>query len=121
MNIEDFRNFCLNKPGVTEGTPFDHCTLVFKVMNKMFALANMDNFLSTNLKCDPERAIELREQYHGVRPGFHMNKKHWNTVHVDQDVSWEVMKELVDHSYGLVVSGLTKKAKEELKSLENEL
>ena len=79
MNIEEYREYCIGKPGVTEGFPFDLNTLVFKVMGKMFALTNVDLFVSINLKCDPDYAIELREQYEGIKPGYHMSKKHWNT------------------------------------------
>lgn len=117
INIEDFRNHCLGKLGVTESFPFDDKALVFKVIGKMFALVNVDRFEFVNLKCDPEKAIELREQHHGVRPGFHMNKKHWNSVYIDQDVSKELVLELVDHSYNLVVEKLSKKLKEELAGL----
>lgn len=117
MNIEDYRNYCLNKPGVTEGFPFDNKTIVFKVMGKMFSLTGVENFLSINLKCDPELALELREQFHSIKPGFHMNKKHWNTIDNEGDVTDKKIFELTDLSYELVVKGLTKKLKEELKTL----
>ena len=114
MNIEDCRNYCLKKQGATEGFPFDNKTLVFKVMNKMFALTGIENFLSINLKCNPELAIELREEFYSIKPGYHMNKKHWNTIENEGDVSDKKLYELIDLSYALVVKGLTKKLKEEL-------
>ena len=118
LNVEELRDYCLKKKGVTESTPFDDITLVFKVMNKMFALIPLDNdLLSISLKCNPEKAIQLREQYPVVTPAWHFNKKHWNSVLVDGSVEVEKIKEWVDHSYDLVVSGLTKKLKEELKGL----
>jgi predicted DNA-binding protein (MmcQ/YjbR family) len=116
MNIEDYRNYCLQKPGVTEGFPFGEQTIVFKVMNKMFSLTGVENFVSINLKCNPELAIELREEFHSIKPGFHMNKKHWNTVENEGDVTDKKIFELTDLSYNLVVKGLTKKLKEELKT-----
>lgn len=117
MNVEEFRDYCLSKKGVTEEFPFDNQTLVFKVMGKMFSLGNIENFQTMNLKCDPEKAIELREMYQGVIPGYHMNKKHWNTVDAYADVPEEIQLHLIDHSYDLVVSSLTKKLKEELSLL----
>ncbi len=102
MNIEDFRKYCLSKSEVTEGFPFDNKTLVFKAGNKMFALCDIEEFDFINLKCDPERAIELREQYVGVKPGYHMNKTHWNSVYVDMDVKDDLLRELIDHSYELI-------------------
>ena len=109
MNIEEYRDYCMAKPGVTEHFPFDDKVLVFKVMNKVFALTNVDLFASINLKCDPERAIELRETYHAVHPGYHMSKKHWNTVEMDGSVPDQLVKDWIDHSYELVVAGLPKK------------
>lgn len=109
MNIEEYHNYCLSKAGVTEEFPFDEETLVFKVMGKMFALTDVDHFVSINLKCDPERAIELREIYSGILPGYHMSKKHWNTVMIDGSVDDQLLIELIDHSYNLVVAGLPKK------------
>lgn len=114
MNIEVYRDYCLHKKGVTEGFPFDENVLVFKVMGKMFALTGIDQFASINLKCDPERAIELREEFPTVTPGYHMSKKHWNTVLMDGSLSDDFVFELIDHSYDLVVKTLTKKLKEEL-------
>ena len=112
MNIEAFRNHCILKPGVTEDFPFDDQTPVFKVGGKMFALTNIDEFRSINLKCDPVLAIDLRERYPSVSPGFHMNKKHWNTVLMDGSISDSVMFKWIDHSYELVYSALPKKRKE---------
>jgi predicted DNA-binding protein (MmcQ/YjbR family) len=117
MDIEFFREYCLSKKGVTEGFPFDANTLVFKVMEKMFALTNVELFESVNLKCNPERAVELRETARGIIPGYHMNKKHWNTVFTDESVDDSLFLELVDHSYDLVVEGMTKKMKKELAEL----
>lgn len=109
---------CISNPGVEETFPFDETTLVFKVMGKMFALCNVDNFTGFALKCDPERAIDLRETYpHGILPGFHLSKKHWNTIKINENVPEELMEELTEHSYDLVVSKLTKKLKGELAEL----
>lgn len=103
MNIEDIRNYCLNKPGAEEALPFGPDTLVYKVNGKAFLLMGLDNEdLRFNVKCDPELAIELREQYACVIPGYHMNKKHWNTIMVDGSVSTKQLKEWIDHSYGLI-------------------
>lgn len=118
MNIEAYREFCLAKPGTTEETPFGPDTLVFKVMGKMYALTGIDTFEFINLKCDPEYSNELREQFDGaITPGYHMNKKWWNSVWTDGRVSDKLIFELINHSYDLVVSSLTKKLKEELKHL----
>jgi predicted DNA-binding protein (MmcQ/YjbR family) len=108
MNIEEFRDYCISKPGVTEEFPFDENTLVFKVMGKMFALTDLVDDFSLNLKCDPERAIELRDQYAAIQPGYHMNKAHWNTVKMDGSISESLIHELIDHSYQLVVDKLPK-------------
>ncbi|WP_258105074.1 MmcQ/YjbR family DNA-binding protein [Marinoscillum sp. MHG1-6] len=117
MNIEDYRNFCLSKPGVTEEVPFGPETLVFKVMGKMFALTDIESFSSINLKCDPDIAEKLREEYPAVMPGYHMNKKHWNTIMMDGSVADAQIREWINQSYDLVISGLTKKQKEELAGL----
>lgn len=117
MHIEEFRMYCLGKPMVTEEFPFDETTLVFKVMGKMFALTGLDETeFKVNLKCDPERSVELREEYESIIAGFHMNKKHWNTVKPDGSISNELFKELIDHSYDLVVKGLPKKMRDQLRS-----
>ena len=119
MNVVFFRDYCLAKPGVEEGFPFGEQTLVLKVMGKMFALASLTNtWFSCNLKCNPERSLELREEYESIIPGYHMNKKHWNTVSYEfSDLPEKLITELIDHSYDLVVSSLTKKLKEDLKNL----
>jgi len=117
MDIENYRLYCLSKNGVSEEFPFDEVTLAFKVKGKIFAITDLELFESINLKCDPERAIELRERYEGVKPGYHMNKKHWNTVMNQADVNDKVLKELIDHSYDLVVDSLPKKLQDELKNL----
>jgi predicted DNA-binding protein (MmcQ/YjbR family) len=114
MNIEEFREYCMTKPGVTEEFPFDETTLVFKVMGKMFALTNLDGDWSLALKCNPERAIELREQFPVIRPGYHMSKVHWNTVMMDGSLSQKLILELIDHSYQLVVEKLPKRMRESL-------
>lgn len=113
MNIEEYRDYCLGKKAVTESFPFDESTLVFKVAGKMFALTGVDTFRYINLKCDPERALELRDTYQGVQPGYHMNKKLWNSVYLEQDVPDRLVYELIDHSYDLIVASLTKKARNE--------
>jgi predicted DNA-binding protein (MmcQ/YjbR family) len=104
----------LKKAGVSEGFPFDESTLVYKVCGKMFALTDVDNFESINLKCEPQKALELREQYEEIRPGYHMNKKHWNSVYLDGMLSDELIYQLVDHSYEQVVRKLPKSSREEL-------
>jgi predicted DNA-binding protein (MmcQ/YjbR family) len=114
MNIEGYREYCLAKPGVTEGFPFDESTLVFKVLGKMFALTDIDSFVFINLKCDPQRAIELREHYAGITPGYHMHKKSWNSVLTDGSVPDPLLSELIDLSYDLVVAGLPKKLRDSL-------
>ena len=114
MHIESFRTYCLNKANVSESFPFDDQVLVFKVAGKIFALANIESFNSFNVKCDPEKAVELREGYTAVEAGYHMSKKHWNTVFVDRDATEQELKEWIDHSYELVYNGLPKKIKTEL-------
>ena len=117
MNIEEYRDYCISKPGVTEGFPFDHKVLVFKVMNKMFALTDVDSFEYINLKCDPERAFELRAQYPAIKPGYHMHKQQWNSVYIDGTLEDSLIYELIDHSYDLIVARLPKKDKEALENL----
>jgi len=111
VNLESFRNHCLKKKGVTEEFPFGVDTLVFKVAGKMFALTNIESFESINLKCLPEDAVQLREQYSAVQPGYHMNKKHWNTVIMDGSVPDKLVKEWIDQSYFLVAKTSMKEAK----------
>ncbi len=118
MNIEQLRNYCISKKGVEECFPFDEETLVFKVMGKMFLLTGIESKpVQFNVKCDPELAIRLREEYSCVKPGFHMSKTHWNTVLCDNSVSQKLLKEWIDHSYDVVVKGLTKKLRQELEDL----
>lgn len=119
MNIEEIYQYCMVKPGVTEDFPFDKNTLVFKVGGKMFALCSLQQWESgekrINLKCDPQWAIELRATYPEIQPGYHMSKKHWNTVLLNnQGITPEFLKELIDHSYDRVVKGLSKKIQQEL-------
>ena len=114
MTLEQFRAHCIKKPGFNEDFPFGPETLVFRVAEKIFALMDADLFQSVNLKCDPERAIELHEQYAGIVPGYHMNKRHWNTVAADGSVPDRLLLELADHSYELVLASLTKKVREGL-------
>ena len=119
MNIEEFREYCLSKKGVEETFPFGEDTLVFKVMGKIFAITGLDSAeFTVNLKCDPDRAIELREEYPEVRPGWHMNKKHWNTVEFETGLSDEFLCELIDHSYDMVLKGLPKKVRAELEGMD---
>ena len=109
MDLEEFRKYCLNKPHVAESTPFGEDVLVFKVSGKMFALAALDEIpITANLKCDPDLALELRDRYQQVQPGYHMNKKHWNTVLIDSGIPESEIRMMVDHSYDLVVKSLTK-------------
>jgi len=118
MDIESFRNHCLAKKGVTEEFPFDLNTMVFKVMGKMFALTDIDLFESINLKCDPEVALVLREKYPAVIPGFHMNKKHWNTIKMEGDVPNNLIEQWIDNSYNLVINKLPKTDTELLNQLK---
>jgi predicted DNA-binding protein (MmcQ/YjbR family) len=109
MDVGSFREYCLGKVAVTEGTPFGEDVLVFKVSGKMFALVALDEVPATaNLKCDPDLALELRDRYEQVRPGYHMNKKHWNTVEIDSGISDSELRKMIDHSYQLVVRSLPK-------------
>lgn len=117
MNIEVLRDYCIAKKAVTEEFPFDSDTLVFKVMGKAFLLTSLSNPDSFNVKCDPEYAIELRERYSEVIPGYHMNKKHWNTVALNGSLPTELLRQFIDDSYELVCAGLTKKDKELLKQV----
>ena len=109
MNIEQIREYCLKKKGVKEEFPFDEETLVFKVAGKIFLLASLESIpLQINLKCDPEKAVEIREEYESVQPGYHMNKAHWNTIILDGTVPAKKIFEWIDDSYNLVVAGLKK-------------
>lgn len=112
MHIEELRIYCLSKPKVTEELPFGPDTLVFKVGGKIFMLVGLDQVgqLTFNVKCEPNYAIELREQYEAtVLPGYHMNKKHWNTVHCNRQLSDSQLLRLIDHSYELVFASLPKR------------
>ena len=113
MDIEKFREYCLSMKGVTEEFPFGPDTLVFKVMGKMFALTNLDGDFSVNLKCNPDLAVELREKFPAVIPGYHMNKTHWNTILIDGSIPVKLIYEWTNHSYTIVVDKLPKKLKSE--------
>lgn len=116
MNLETFRKYCLQKPGVTECFPFGEDTLVYKVMNKMFALTNLNSIpLWINLKCDPEKAVDLREKYESVTPGYHMNKKYWNTVIIDNSIPDKEIFAWIDDSYNLVINKQKKSDKKRLR------
>jgi predicted DNA-binding protein (MmcQ/YjbR family) len=114
MHIEDLRSYCLSKKGSTESLPFGPETLVFKVMNKMFALMPMEPPFSINLKCNPELAIELRDKFDAITPGYHMNKAHWNTIMIDGSIPDKDIYVYIDNSYSLIVSSLNKKEQERL-------
>ena len=117
MNVEELRAYCLEKTGTTESFPFDSETLVLKVMGKMFALIPLERGNSIALKCDPERAATLREEWEEITGAYHMNKTHWNTVIVNGRLSRELVREMIDHSYELVVASLKKSEREALKAL----
>ena len=119
MNIEEIREYCISKPGVTEGFPFNDTALVFKVI-KIFAILDLsEENRGISLKCDPERAIELRSRYEEVQPGYHLNKQQWNTINTSGRISRELMLELIDHSYELIVASLKKAQREELENMGN--
>lgn len=118
MHIEALRAYCIAKKGVTESFPFNETVLVFKVMDKMFLLTDLDDTTTINLKCDPEYAIELREKYDDVIPGYHMSKKHWNTVTINGSLNDKMIKSLIDHSYDTVIAGLPKKLQMELSNIK---
>ncbi len=115
MNSEQIREYCLNLPAVTEDMPFGDDTLVFRIKNKIFALLNLEGEIRLNLKCDPERAIALREEFSAIIPGYHMNKAHWNTLIMNDSLKVELIRSLIDHSYELIIESLPKAVKEELK------
>lgn len=117
MNIEELREYCIAKKGVTEEFPFDETTLVFKVAGKMFCLTDLEDDFAVALKNLPEKNIEFREHFPAVKPGYHMNKIHWNTIDVDGTIPDKMLYEFVDISYNLIVQSLTKKKKEELKNM----
>ena len=117
MNIETLREYCLLKQGAEETLPFGPDTLVYKVGGKMFLLTGLDSEdLRFNVKCDPDKAIEWREEFTCVQPGYHMNKKHWNTVHIEDGLSLRLLKEMIDHSYDLVYKTITKKIRDNLEA-----
>jgi len=122
MNIQQLFEFCQSKKGVTEHFPFDEDTLVFKVGGKMFCLTSLKQWEnqepSLNLKCDPERALELRANYEAIEPGYHMSKVHWNTVNFNSDVNDNMMCELINDSYDLILKSLTKKIQSEIQESE---
>lgn len=111
MNIEELRDYCIAKPAVTESFPFDETTLVFKVAGKMFLLTDLVDTFSMNIKNTPEKVIELKEQYPSVLPGYHMNKIHWITVMIDGTIADNLLKQWIDESYALIISGFTRKEK----------
>ncbi|MES2061540.1 MAG: MmcQ/YjbR family DNA-binding protein [Bacteroidota bacterium] len=113
MHIEELRDYCLAKPAVTEGFPFGEDTLVFKVGEKIFLITSLGQ-PSFNVKCDPEKAVELREQFDEVTPGYHMNKKHWNTVRTDGSLTNKQLRDMIDHSYDLILKSLPKKLQAEI-------
>jgi predicted DNA-binding protein (MmcQ/YjbR family) len=123
MNIQQLFEFCQSKKGVTEHFPFDEDTLVFKVGGKMFCLTSLKQWEnqepSLNLKCDPERAIDLRATYEAIEPGYHMSKVHWNIVNFNSDVNDKMMCELINESYHLILKSLTKKIQSEIQESEN--
>lgn len=114
MTLDEIQKFCNAKKGVTESFPFDEETLVFKVAGKIFCLININPPWKTNLKCDPEKAIELREEFNEIVPGYHMNKNHWNTVSLEGKLRKPFIHGLIDESYNLVVASLPKKKRDEL-------
>ncbi len=121
VRIDQLRDYCISKKGVTEHFPFDDVTLVFKVMNKMFLITGLNDWeqgiAKMNVKCDPEWSEELRGEYDGINPGWHMNKKHWNTVTLNEDVSDKLAFQFIDHSYDLIVDSLPNKVQEIWKNL----
>jgi predicted DNA-binding protein (MmcQ/YjbR family) len=117
LNLEELRDYCLQKPGTEEGLPFGDDTLVFKAGGKIFLLTGLKDGNRFNVKCDPELAIELRERHPEVIPGYHMNKKLWNTVYMDGTLTRKQLHEMIDHSYNLILDSLPKKVQEEIRSL----
>lgn len=117
MNVETAREYCLSKKGVTECFPFDEVSLVMKVMGKMFALIDLEEAAQITLKCDPEKALELREHYTAIEGAYHFNKKYWNSVRFNSDVDDKLIKELIDHSYDEVIKKFTKKLRAEYDAL----
>ncbi len=120
MNVDDFRDFCLSLKGAQDKMPWsdkDYSSLmIFEVGDKWFGMVDIDSFEYCNLKCDPEKSLELRERYQGIKPAWHMNKKHWISVYFNSDVPDSMIKELIEHSYSLVFNKLTRKVKEAINS-----
>lgn len=114
MDFDVFNEYVSGLPYVEITTPFGPDTLVYKLGGKVFLLIGIDELTGFNVKCDPEYALELREQYQGIIPGWHMNKKHWNTIQFDNDVPWPLMKKLIEHSYQLIYNSLPKKIKDQM-------
>lgn len=115
MDIEELRRICLSLKACTEDFPFDETTLCFRVGNKIFAITDTENIpLRVNLKCDPERAIELRELHEEIVPGYHCNKKHWNTIYLNGNLDKKLIVDLIQHSYNLIFNSLAKKIKESI-------
>jgi predicted DNA-binding protein (MmcQ/YjbR family) len=115
MDLAEFREYCLDKPSATEDTPFGDDVLVFRVGGKIFSLTSLERFpVTVNLKCDPDLALELRDRYDQVRPGYHMNKKHWNTVEIDGGIPDGELRKMIDHSYNLVAKSLPKRMEKQL-------
>lgn len=119
MNLEEIRNYCLSKPGSSEEFPFDENTLAFKVGGKIFLLTDIRHTTGINLKCDPEMAIELRERHNAVKLGYHMNKKHWNTIEIPGDYKQKELFEWIDNSYNLVVNSLPAKIKNQITTAQS--
>ena len=117
MDPNELRDLLLDYPAVTEEQPFGPDVIVYKVLGKMYALSAYESPLTVNLKCEPDYALELRNQFEAVNPGFHMNKKHWNTVTIDGSISKETIQELIQHSYNQVVKGMTKKDQGKVKEM----
>ncbi len=118
MNVEEVRNYCLAKKSAIENFPFGDTTSVMKIGDKIFALINLDGPPSVNLKCDPDRALELREAFPAITAGYHMNKKHWNTIMLDGSLQNELMRSMIDHSYNLVFNSLPEKLRKEIKIIK---
>jgi len=118
MDIEIIRDYCLSKDGVTECLPFDNTTLVFKVMGKIFLITSLDEPHSISIKCNPDKAIELREEYNEVTPAYHMNKSHWNSININGSIPDKLIFQWIDDSYQLIVNKLPIKKREELLKLK---
>jgi predicted DNA-binding protein (MmcQ/YjbR family) len=121
LSLDALRAYCLAKPGSSAGYPFGEGTLVFKVLDRMYALCSEDERpLRLNLKCDPEDALALRAQYSSILPGYHMNKKHWNSLILDSSLPEKLVHELIDHSYSLVVAKMSQAKQRQLRALEKD-